>query len=263
MTTIHPTAIVDTSAELGEGVEIGPYAIVEAGARIGSRTTVGSHSVIGAGTVLGEGNRIFSSAQVGVAPQDLKHLSDAVGRTVIGSHNVIREFVTISSSTVYPGDTGEKATVIGDRCMFMASTHVAHDCTVGSGVIMANCAGLAGHVTVQDGVIIGGLVGIHQFCVLGRLSFIGGLARVNKDVPPYMIVEGHPARCHGPNAVGLARNGLDPAAIARIRKMYRLLYRSGLNTTQALERIEAETEDCPERDVLVRFVRESPRGICK
>lgn len=260
---IHETAIIDPRAELAEDVQIGPYAIVEADVQIGAGTRIGAYTIIGQGTILGANNQIFDSAMVGKAPQDLKHLPGVAGKTIIGDNNVIREFVTISSSTVYKDDAGDKVTRIGSGGLFMACTHVAHDCVVGDGVIMANNAALAGHVTVEDRVIIGGLVGIHQFCVLGQMAFIGGLARVNKDVPPYMIVEGHPAKCHGPNALGLSRNGLDEKAIARIRRMYRILYRSDSNTSQALARIQSEIDDSPEKDVLMNFVQSSQRGICK
>jgi UDP-N-acetylglucosamine acyltransferase len=145
----------------------------------------------------------------------------------------------------------------------MAYSHVAHDCTVGDGVIMANSVALSGHVEVQDKAIIGGLSGIHQFCVVGTLAFIGGMSRISMDVLPYMMVEGNPARCHGPNAVGLERNGFDSAARTRIRKMYKLLYRSGLNTTQALARIREEIPDTPERQTLLAFVARSERGLTK
>ena len=260
---IHPTAIIDASAELGDGVDIQPYAIIGAGARIGANTVVGPHSVIGAGVLMGPNNHLYSGAQIGVPPQDLKHMPGAVGQTIIGEGNVFREYVTVSSSTVYrPGDT-EKKTQICSGCLLMACTHVAHDCYLGDSVIMANGAVLAGHVTIQDRAILGGLVGIHQFCVIGRLAFIGGMARVNKDILPYMIVEGSPSRCYGPNALGLERNGLSAEAIRRIRVMYRILYRQGLNIPHAVAQIEETVPDCPERRTLLDFIRDSKRGISK
>lgn len=261
--SIHPTAIIDPTAELAADVEVQPYSIVEAHVQIGPGTVIGPHCVIGKGTVMGANNRTYSGAQIGVSPQDLKHIEDAEGKTVVGDNNVFREFVTISSSTVYKNDTEEKVTRIGSNCLFMATTHVGHDCILGDRVIMANGSALSGHVTVQDRVNIGGLTGVHQFCVLGQMSFIGGMARINKDVPPYMLVEGHPARCFGPNRVGLERNGLTPEAIKEVRKVYKLLYRAGLNTTQALAKIDQEIAPSPERDVLLDFVRASQRGICK
>jgi len=261
--SIHATAIVDPSAHLDEGVEVGPYSVIEAEVRLGAGTRIGPHNVIGAGTVLGAGNTTFSGAQIGVLPQDLKHVPGAVGQTIVGDDNVFREFVTISSSTVYQDDDGSKETRIGSGCLFMATTHVGHDCVVGDGVIMANSAALSGHVTVHDRAIIGGLTGIHQFCRIGTGAFIGGMARVNKDCLPYMISEGHPARCFGPNQVGLERAGMPARAIAGLRKLYKLLYRSGLNTSQALARIREEVAAGPERDTVLTFIEQSGRGITK
>ncbi len=262
--SIHPTAIVDASAELGAGVEVQAYSIIGAHARIGEGCIIGPHSIIGAGTIMGKGNVTFSGSQIGISPQDLKHVKNTAGRTEIGDNNVFREFVTISSSTVYASDApGAKVTRIGSGCLFMATTHVGHDCTVGNGVIMANNSALSGHVTVQDRAILGGLTGIHQFCTIGTMAFVGGMTRVNKDVLPYMLVEGHPARCFGPNTIGLQRNGLTADAIQGIRRIYKLLYRSGLNTTQAVERISTDFEASPERETLLSFIAASKRGITK
>jgi len=248
---------------MAQDVEVQAFSIIEAQVTIGAGSVIGPHCVIGRGTVMGKNNRCFSGAQVGILPQDLKHVRGAAGRTEIGDGNIFREFATVSSSTVYPGDDETKKTVIGNRCMFMACTHVAHDCVVGSEVIMANCAALAGHVTVQDRATLGGLTGIHQFCVIGAMAFIGGMSRITKDVLPYMIVEGSPARCHGPNVVGLERAGFTKESIRRIRGIYRILYRSSLNTTQALQRIEETVDDTEERQTLVDFIRNSKRGISK
>ena len=262
--SIHPTAIIDPSAELDASVSVGAYTVIESGAKIGAGTEIGPHNVIGSGTQMGKNNQTFSGAQIGVLPQDLKHVKGAAGQTIIGDANVFREFTTISSSTVYASDApGAKQTRIGNGCLFMATTHVGHDCTVGNGVIMANGAALSGHVTVHDRAILGGITGIHQFCVIGTMAFVGGMARVNKDVLPYMLVEGHPARCFGPNTVGLQRNGLNSEAIQRIRRIYKVIYRSGLNTTQAVEKIQADIEASPERDLLLSFIAASQRGITK
>jgi UDP-N-acetylglucosamine acyltransferase len=263
--SIHPSAIVHPDAELGDNVEIQPYSIIEAGVHIGEGTIVGPHCVIGAGTTLGKGNRLYSGAQVGVSPQDLKQAPGAVGKTNIGDGNIFREFVTISSSTVYATDPEDspKVTSIGDNCLFMACTHVAHDCVVGNNVIMANHASLAGHVKVEDKVIIGGLTGIHQFCHLGTMSFIGGMARVNMDALPYMIIEGHDPKCFGPNNVGLERNGLDADTIKNIRRMYKILCRSSLNTSQAVDEIKEKIKESQERDTILNFIQNSKRGIIK
>jgi UDP-N-acetylglucosamine acyltransferase len=263
MPKIHATAIVDPSVVLADDVEVGPYTIIEEQVTLGSGCVIGPHCVIGKGTVMGANNRTYSGAQVGISPQDLKHLPDAVGKTLIGDHNIFRESVTVSSSTVYSPEDTEKITRIGDHCLFMACSHVAHDCIVGTRVIMANNSGLAGHVEVQDGAILGGLAGVHQFCRIGTMAFIGGMSRINMDALPYMIMEGHPARCYGPNVVGLTRNGLSKEAIARIRRCFKILYRSGLNTSQALEEIEKTIEDCDDKAVLVNFIKTSQRGILR
>lgn len=258
---IHETAIVHPDAELADGVEVQPYSIIGPEVRIGAGTVIGPHCVIDGNTSIGEGNRIFSGAQIGVISQDLKHDDRFRGRVDIGDQNMIREHVTISAATMSGDADRDRVTSIGNKCLFMAYSHVAHDCHVGSGVVMANCVSLAGHVDVEDKVIIGGLSGIHQECKLGRLAFIGGLTRVAKDVPPYMIVEGNPAKCYGPNVVGLQRNGFDADRRSLVKKLYKVLYRSKLNVSQALIEIEANFAPSDVRDHLLAFVRSSSRGI--
>lgn len=263
MSKIHPTAIIDPSAELADDVEVMPYTIIEEQVQIGPGCIIGPHCVIGKGTVMGANNRTYSGAQIGACPQDLKHLTDAVGKTLIGDNNTFRESMTVSSSTVYSHEDTGRATRIGDNCLFMACSHIAHDCTVGSRVILANSAALAGHVEVQSGAILGGLSGVHQFCRVGAMAFIGGMSRINMDALPYMIMEGHPARCYGPNVVGLTRNGFSKETVAQIRRIYKLLYRSGLNTSQALKEMEKTVEECEEKRILIDFVKSSKRGILR
>lgn len=260
---IHPTAILHPQAELADDVEVQAFTIIGPHVRIGAGTVVGPHCVIEGRTVIGEHNRFFSGAQIGVLSQDLKHKPGLVGRTEIGDGNIFREHATISASTMTSEDDNHRVTSIGDGCLLMAYSHVAHDCHVGNSVWMANCASLAGHVDVEDRAILGGLSGIHQECVVGSMAFVGGLTRVTQDVPPYMIVEGNPARCCGPNSVGLRRNGIDAAARARVKAMYKIMFRSDLNTAQALHEIEATIEDSEERTRFVEFVRKSIRGITK
>lgn len=259
---IHSTAIVHPDAELADDVEVLPYTIIGPHVRIGAGTVVGPHAVIDGDTTIGERNRLYSGAQVGVLTQDLKHKHELHGRTAIGNDNQIREFVTISASTRLAADD-DHVTSVGNNCMLMAYCHLAHDCHIGSNVIMANYTGLSGHVEVEDFAIFGGEVGVHQDCRIGAHSFVGGMARIVKDVPPYMIVEGNPASCYGPNAVGLSRRGFDAASRKRIKDMYRVMYRSSLNTTQALEAIGRDIADSPERTTFVEFVRASKRGIIK
>ncbi len=263
---IHPSAIVHSKAQLAADVEVQAFTIIDEGVEIGAGTVVGPHCVLSGRTTIGRNNHIFSNAQVGVLPQDLKHVPGALGRTIIGDNNVIRETVTISSGTVYSADDEEtaahKVTRIGNGCLLMACSHVAHDCRLGDGVILANHVALAGHVTVQDKVIIGGLTGIHQFVVLGAMSFIGAMSRISKDVLPFMIVEGHtPPKCFGPNRIGLERNGFDSDRIAHIKAIYKLLYRSDFNTRQALERIAQEIPASEDRDRIVAFIQDSKRGV--
>lgn len=261
--SIHPSAIIDPRAELDADVEVQAYSIIGPHVQIGAGTVVGPHCVIDGRTVIGKNNRIFSGAQVGVLCQDLKHMDGLVGRATIGDGNMIREHVTISASTMESFDDDHRVTSIGDNCLFMAYCHIAHDCHVGNHVVMANCAMLAGHVDVNDRAILSGMSGVHQECVVGCMSFVGAMTRVGKDVPPYMLVEGNPARCHGPNMVGLRRNGLDADARKRIKDMYKVMFRSDLNTTQALHEIEATIPESEERDTFVEFVRKSLRGITK
>lgn len=260
---IHPSAIVDARAELAEDVEVQAYAIIGPNVRVGSGTVIGPHCVIAGRTVIGKNNRFYSGAQVGVESQDLKHDRRVEGRLIMGDGNVVREHATISASTIARADDGGGATRIGNHCLLMTCAHVGHDCVVEDYVILANCAALAGHVRVESHAILGGLSGAHQFCRIGCFAMIGGTTRVWHDAPPYMITDGNPARCRGPNAVGLRRNGFDAPSRARVKAIYRIMFRSGLNTTQALQRIEAEIEDSPERRRFVEFVRASTRGITK
>lgn len=260
---IHPTAIVDPAAELAEGVEIQAYSIVGPHVTIGADTVVGPHCVIDGRTVIGERNRFSSGAQIGNLSQDLKHNNAFIGRTVIGNDNHFREFTTVNASTVATEADLDKATVVGNGGLFMVSSHVGHESIVGDHVVMANCVALGGHVKIEDRVILGGLSAVHQFCHVGTMAMVGGGAMVRQDVPPYFIVEGSPVCCWGPNTVGLKRNGISLEGQRAIRTIYKLLYRSSLNTPQALERIEAEVPDCPERQRLVDFVRNSKRGITK
>ena len=260
---IHSTAIVDAKAELADDVEIQAFSIIGPYVQIGAGTVVGPHCVIDGRAVIGENNHLFSGAQIGVLCQDLKHQQGLVGRIVIGDNNTFREHVTISASTMESYDDDHRVTTIGDNCLFMACSHVGHDCHVGNKVILANCALLAGHVEVEDKAQISGLCGVHQECAIGTVSYVGGCSRIAKDVPPYMLVEGNPARCVGPNSIGLRRNGFDAAARARVKIMYRIMYRSNLNTTQALHEIEASVEDGEERTRFVEFVRRSIRGISR
>lgn len=257
---VHATAIVHPSAQLAEGVEVGPYAIIEEQVIVGKGTSIGAHAVIGKWTELGEKNRIYHMASVGVDPQDLKYRGEECW-TRIGAGNTIREFATIHRGTV----TGHAETVMGDNNLLMAYSHVAHDCRVGNGNVFANSATLAGHVTVQDNVILGGLVAIHQFVTIGSYSMLGGGTLVGQDIPPYMIATSskRDAKLRGLNLIGLKRRGFSDESISGLKKAYKLLFMADLRQAEAIARIRAEIVGCAEVDTLLDFIEKSERGICR
>jgi UDP-N-acetylglucosamine acyltransferase len=232
MTRIHPTAVVHPSAELDPTVQIGPYAIIGENVKIGAGSTVGAHAIIEGPTIIGVGNQIFPGAAIGLDSQDLKYKG---GETwvKIGNYNRIREYVTINRAT----GSGE-ATVIGDHNLLMAYVHVAHNCTIENNVKIANATSLAGDVYVESDAVISGVLGIHQFVRVGRLSMIGGMTRIQRDVPPFTIVEGTPARVRSLNFVGLERSGYAPEEIAILKKAFRTLYYSHKTISQALEDLD-------------------------
>jgi UDP-N-acetylglucosamine acyltransferase len=254
-TEVHGTAIVHEGAQLGEDVRVGPYSVIGQNVKIGKGTVVGSNVLLDGYTTIGEGNTIFHGAALGTPPQDLKYRG-AKSFTRFGDNNVIREFVTVNAAT-NEGDS----TIVGNGCLLMAYSHVAHDCVIGDSVILANAVNLAGHVTVHDYAILGGIVPVHQFVRIGAHSFTGGGSRVAKDVLPFVKVAGSPLKVSGLNTIGLKRRGFDDAQLDRIKAAYRLIYRSGLNVSQAIERIEIEIEPSPEIDTMLDFIRGSQRGI--
>ena len=254
-TTIHPTAVVSPRARLGQNVSVGPYAVIEDDVTIGDGTSIGSHALVSNGSRLGRDCRIHYSAAVGGPPQDLKYKGEPT-TLEIGDRTTVREFVTLNRGTTSSGKT-----TIGSDCLLMAYSHVAHDCRVGDNVIIANCSALAGHVTIEDWVIVGGLTPIHQFVRIGSHSMVGGGVRVPKDVPPYILASHSPVIFEGLNVVGLRRRGFSPATIELIEKAYRILYRSNLNVSQAVARITQELERIPEINALLEFIASSKRGI--
>lgn len=258
MKRIHPSAIVDPKAEIADEVEIGPYSIVGAGVSIGRGTVVGPHAVIKGCTEIGEGNRIFQFASIGEINQDLKYRGEET-RLKIGNGNTIREYVTMQIGTV----TGRSETTVGDRNLFMVYSHVAHDCEIGSDCILANCATLAGHISIGDGAIIGGLAGIHQFCRVGTMAIVGGCSKVVQDIPPYMMADGHPAMVRGVNLEGLRRKEFSPESVKEIKAAYKILYHSRMNTAQALSRLKEEYPSSACVRAVVEFVEASQRGIAR
>lgn len=256
--TVHPSAVVAPGAELDSGVQIGPYAVIGSGVRIGKNTWVGPHAVIEGNTHIGSGNHIFQFASVGAIPQDKKyHGEDSA--LVIGDDNVIREFATLQPGT----SGGGMVTRVGNNNLFMAYSHVAHDCLLGNHIVLANCATLGGHVTIEDYVGVGGLVGIHQFARIGESAYLGAGSMVSLDVPPYCVANGNRAHLYGLNVIGLKRRGFHPEQIAAIKKVYRMLFSERLLLKEALERLPRENCSSPEVDHFVEFVSQSRRGICR
>ena len=253
--TIHPAAVVDTEAQIGPDVEIGPYAVIEGPVRIGRGTRIWAHSYLVAPLEIGESVQIHVGAVLGHLHQALREPQE--GGVRIGDRSIIREYATVHRAS-QPGTW----TTIGSDTLLMGFAHVAHDCTIGSRVIIANGTLIAGHVTIEDKAVLSGHVAVHQFVRIGTLAMIGGLARVNKDVPPYFLVKGD-SEVWSVNGVGLKRAGIPEDTRGAIREAYRLLYRAGLNTTQALKAIQATKEITPEVRHLVRFIQESQRGICR
>jgi UDP-N-acetylglucosamine acyltransferase len=255
---IHPTAIIASDAELGEGVEIGAYSIIGADVKIGKNTIIGPHAVIEKYTQIGEGCHIFQFASIGADPQDLKFSGEKT-RVVIGNFNTIREFVTIHRSTT--ADIG--VTVIGDHNLIMAYCHVAHNCKLGNNIVMSNGAMLAGHVHVEDFANIGGMSGVLQFSRIGGYCMVAGASGVVKDVPPYTLVSGNHAKLFGLNIIGLKRRNFSEESINALEKAYRIIFRSQLLLKDAIKKVEDEVEPLPEVQHFVRFIKESERGVCR
>jgi len=255
---IHPTAIIAEDVQLGEGVEIGPYSIIGPDVKIGKDTVIGPHTVIDNYTQIGEGCKILQFCSIGAPPQDLKFGGEKTG-VIIGNFNTIREYVSIHRGTT--ADTG--MTVIGDHNLFMAYVHIAHNCKVGSNVIIANSTGLAGHVEVEDYAIISPLSGVHQFCRIGAHSIVGGASAVVKDIPPYTMANGNRATLFGLNLIGLQRRGFSESSIAAVKQAYRIIFRSDLLLEEALEKAKNEVEDCPEVRHFIDFIQKSKRSICR
>ena len=254
---IHPTAIIHPGARIGADCVIGPYCVLGEHVVLGARCHLHSHVVIDGPTVLGDGNEIFPFASIGLKTQDLKW-KGGVTRTEIGNDNTFREYVTVNSATA----DGE-VTRVGSGNHILAYCHLAHNVTLGNRIIMSNVATLAGHVTVEDHAVIGGLAAVHQFCRIGRMAIVGGCSKVVKDVPPFMLADGNPATTRTVNKVGMERNGASAEAQNALRQAYRILFRDGLTVSNALARIQADLPGIPEVQHLIDFVRASERGISK
>jgi UDP-N-acetylglucosamine acyltransferase len=257
---IHPTAVVADGAVIGEGVEIGPYAVIGEAVVLGARTRVGANASIQGPATFGTDNRIYPHAALGSDPQDLKYRGEPT-RLVVGSRNTFREFMTVHRGT--PGGHGE--TVVGDDNYFMNFSHVAHDNRIGSRVVLANGAVLAGHVEVGDHAILSAYSGAHQFIRIGKYAFVGAYSPLRRDVLPYCRTDGAEGevKTYGLNTVGLKRHGFSDERIEALQKAYRILVKSKLNTSQALERIAEELPGQPDVEELVRFIKSTERGFIK
>ena len=258
MPNIHPTAIVDPSAQVAPDATIGPYSIVGADVAIGAGTVLLSHVVVAARTTLGARNQVFQFASIGEIAQDRKYGGEPT-TTTIGDDNVFREFVTVNGGTMQ--DRGD--TRIGNGNLFLAYTHVAHDCVVGNSTTFSNNAQIAGHVQVDDWAVLGAFCGVHQFCRIGVHTMLGAAAIVLQDVPPYVTVQGYPAKPHGTNNEGLRRRGFTAEDILQIRRAYKILYRENLSLEEARARIEAESAAVPVLAPLAQFLAMPGRGIVR
>jgi UDP-N-acetylglucosamine acyltransferase len=255
---IHPTAIIATGAKLAADVSIGPYAVIGENVSIGAGTSVGPHTVIEGQTTIGCANQIFQFASIGAIPQDLKFQGEET-TLVIGDRNKIREFTTLHLGT---GDGGG-ITRVGDDNLFMAYSHVAHDCQVGNHVILANGATLAGHVEIDDYAILGGLSAVHQFGRVGAHVMASGGSMIAQDVTPYTIVQGDRAKVVGLNLIGLKRRGFSEEVLRAIKQAYKLVFRSGMKLEEAITTIETTLDSSPELDYFVSFIKKSERGLAR
>lgn len=255
MSSIHPTAIIHDGAIIGDKCEIGPYCIIGPNVSIGNGNILESNVIIQGHTTLGNGNKISPYAVLGTDPQDLK-FKDEPTRLIIGNHNTIREYTTINRSNRMDEDT-----VVGSNNLIMEYVHIAHNCQIGSHCIIANVAQFAGHVHIHDYATIGGMTAVHQFVHIGTHAFVGGASGLKKDIVPYSRGQGNPYKTVGLNSVGLMRKGFATETIAAIKEIYNLFYRSGLNTTQALEQAMAMPNLIPEQLTFIEFVKHADRGI--
>lgn len=257
MPLIHPNALVDPAAELADDVEIGPYTIVEPGARIAAGCRIGAHATLGSGLRLAANVRVHNYACLGTRSQDLKH-DGAPSFAEIGAGAIVREFVTVNCGT-----RPSSVTRVGAGCVLMAYTHVAHECDLGERVILVNAATLGGEVTIGRGAVIGGLVGVHQFCRIGEYAMIGASSKVTQDIAPYLLADGHPARPHGPNLVGLRRAGFDDEQIKEIRRIYRELFRRERTWQGNLGMVEQRFGNSCHGPEILTFCRTTTRGIAR
>jgi len=255
---IHPTAIVNSKAEIDTNVKIGPFSVIGENVSIGSGTVIESHVIVDPYVSIGSGCHIFQYASVGAQPQAVKFKGEKTF-VKIGHGTVVREFVTINRGTAF----GTGVTEIGENNLLMAYCHVAHDCRTGREVILANNATLAGHIVIGDYVTVGGLVAIHQFVRIGEYAYVGGKSGVPKDIPPYVIASGDRAKLYGLNRVGLKRHGFPETTVTALKRVYRIFFRIGISLNEAIERALAEVDHLPEVINFINFIKSSQRGITR
>lgn len=255
---IHPTAIIDSDVEIEDGVSIGPYSIIGKGVKLKKGVKLISNVIIEGRTEIGEDTMVYPFTSIGLPPQDLKYKGEDTGVT-IGRKNIIREYITIHRGSV----GGDGFTVIGDNNFLMAYVHIAHDCKIGSNVIMANAATLAGHVKVEDHAVIGGLVAVHQFTRIGAYAMVGGFSGIGQDIPPYTIAAGARARLYGLNIVGLKRHGFSDETISDLKKAYKILFREKRTLKDAIKKVQEDLPYTEEIRHLIEFIEANKRGICR
>ncbi len=255
---IHETAIIDPNASIAKDVEVGPWTLIGPDVVIGEGTVISPHVVIRGPTTIGKNNRIYQFATIGEDSPDKKYSGETT-RLEIGNHNVFRECCTVHRGTVQGGGV----TKIGSHNLFMAYTHVAHDCVIGNHVVFSNNASVAGHVSVDDYACLGGMVGVHQFCAIGTHSFAAGGAIIIKDVPPFVMVSGYPAEAHGLNSVGLERHGYTTEVITNLKRAYKVIFRQSYTLQQAIGELKKMAKDTSEINSLIDFLNNSTRGIVR
>ena len=258
MTKIHPTAIIDPSAKLGENVSIGAYSIIENNVSIGDNTDIKNYCLIGAGTTIGQNNKIHNAAILGTVPQDLKYKGELTN-TIIGDNNTIREYVTINNGT---GENGK--TIVGNNNVLLSYVHIAHDNILHNNIIISNIVQLAGHVVVEDNVVFGGCAAVHQFCSIGKFSMIAASATVTQDVAPFSLIDRTPV-FHTINRIGLARNGFSEDVRKEISNFYTLIFKSGYNNSTGIKKYLADKENkiIPEIQYIIDFINKSERGVIR
>ncbi len=255
---IHETAIIHPKAKLDSSVVVGPYSVIGENVSVGKDVQIGAHCLLDGHTTVGARCRFFSGAVIGSIPQDKKFDPRKPTFLQIGEDNIFREYVTVNPGT----SEGGGKTVIGNENLFMAYSHIAHDCVVGDHCVLANNGTLAGHVILEDMAVVGGLTAVHQFVRLGRLSIVGGCSKVVQDIPPFSTCDGHPAKVFGLNAVGIKRARFSSHTVKLLKKAFKILFHSGLNRTHAVQKVENEMTKCPEIEHLLFFMKTSKRGVC-